>query len=109
MPNSTISPVGDAQLLAEVEREDELLEEAARDLLGQALPGRAALVLYHVLEHVAARRELHHDRQVGGGQEDLRTEGTAAETRAQPSCRPSWGERAFSMQKQALGQKMAVR
>jgi hypothetical protein len=37
------APVRDAQLLAEVEREDELLEEAARDLLRQTLARRGTL------------------------------------------------------------------
>ena len=37
------APVGDAQLLAEVEREDELLKEGARHILWQTLPRPWAL------------------------------------------------------------------
>ena len=65
------APVGDAQLVAELERDHELLEEGARGVLQQPLPVLRQLVLDHVLEHVAAGRELHHDRQVHRREEDL--------------------------------------
>jgi len=72
-------PVGDAQLVRELEGDDELLEERARDGFGEATrrararpPSPAALpVREHKLKHVAPGSVLHDDGQVARREERL--------------------------------------
>ena len=58
------SPVCDAKLLAEVQRQNKLLEEMPRVPFGQTLPRARPLVLDDIIEHVPAARILHHNCQV---------------------------------------------
>ena len=64
-------PVGNAQLLAKVQGENELLEEVPGHILLQTLARPRALVFYDILKHVPAGRKLHDNGQMLWRQENL--------------------------------------